>query len=138
MSGEHTHSHDSQGSALDSQAVVPLKRNCSSEQEESAKRHQQDPKRSAESRLEVAKEMFRQAGGQQLHTIVDRLLNENAPSKVIEAAYSPFFKKLALAIVARDDIPIPPAAKYAGHFLASDPTLRESAIKFFIRSVIDY
>ncbi|KAG6893685.1 hypothetical protein C0992_009005, partial [Termitomyces sp. T32_za158] len=137
MSGKHTRSH-AQGSALDSQAMVPSKRTRSSEQEESAKRHQQDPNMSAESQFKVAKEISSQAGEQQLHTIVDRLINEDAPSKVIEAAYSPFFKKLAVAIIGRDDIPVPPAGLYAIHICSSCHPEQESMAKMSIRTVIDY
>ncbi|KAG6875068.1 hypothetical protein C0992_005323, partial [Termitomyces sp. T32_za158] len=138
MSGEHTHSHDSKGQALDSQAVVPLKRNRSSEQEESDKRHQQDPKRSAESRFKVAREMFRQAGEQQLHITLDDLIEANASSQALEAAYSPFFKGLARAIVDRDDIPVPPGKLYAEYFLAGDPNLRARKAERAINNIIDY
>ncbi|KAG6874349.1 hypothetical protein C0992_007860, partial [Termitomyces sp. T32_za158] len=81
----------------------------SPEQQESATRDQQAPVQSVESRFEVAKEMFRQAGEQQLHTTLHSLIAAKASSRVLEAAYSPFFKELALAIIDKDDIPIPPA-----------------------------
>ncbi|KAG6888014.1 hypothetical protein C0992_009927, partial [Termitomyces sp. T32_za158] len=141
MSDENTLSHDSQGLDLDSQPASPLKRIHSPEKQESAKRHQQDPKLSAESRFEVAKEMFRQAGGQQLHITLDDLIEADASSQALEAAYSPFFKGLAVAIIGRDDIPVPPAYPYAGHFLAGDPAFQNYNVHVtngLIESLIDY
>ncbi|KAG6893322.1 hypothetical protein C0992_010497, partial [Termitomyces sp. T32_za158] len=138
MSGEHTHSYDSQGSSLDSQPASPLKRIRSSEQEGSAKRQQQDPNLPAESLFEVAKKMFRQASEQQLHTKLYSLMRAKASPQELEAAYSPFFKELARAIAGRDDIPVPPARPFVGSFVAGDPALEELLANPRIEEVVKY
>ncbi|KAG6886188.1 hypothetical protein C0993_000706, partial [Termitomyces sp. T159_Od127] len=47
---------------------------------------------------------------------LDNLMGVDAPPEELEAAYSPFFHELALKIIGRNDIPIPPAALYVLHF----------------------
>ncbi|KAG6892868.1 hypothetical protein C0993_002677, partial [Termitomyces sp. T159_Od127] len=96
------------------------KRRLSLEDQGSAKRRNQGF--DSQAAFEVAQQMFRRAGEQQLHITLGSLLRARAPSEQLEAAYSPFFKELALAIVGRNDIPVPPAIEYAVHFrLPCDP-----------------
>ncbi|KAH0585667.1 hypothetical protein H2248_012630 [Termitomyces sp. 'cryptogamus'] len=115
------------------------KRLRSSEPQGSVKRPNQEQDPQPVSQLEKAQELFREARESKLYNKLLDLIRRRASPQESQACYSSIFKELALIIIGRDDIPVPPSASHLWTFLnLCNPNLEREEWEFAMETLITY